>query len=212
MEDALIIAGGPEESSTPARIARGTTPALFGGTKQAQRKFWEFFTVNIRDPNTRRAYLIAVWRFADWCGRRGIPLAKVEPMVVAAYVEELTGKLAAASVKQHLAAIRMLFDWLVVGQVLLFNPASSVRGPKHVVKNGKTPVLSAEEARGLLDGIDFSTLAGLRDRALLGVLVFSFARISAAVLIPKQIENDSSIYSVRNSLYIPYIEVWNATC
>ena len=96
-------------------------------------------------------------------------------MVVAAYVEELTGKLAPASVKQYLAAIRMLFDWLVVGQVVPFNPASTVRGPKHVVKNGKTPVLSAEEARGLLDGIDLSTLAGLRDRALIGVLVFSFA-------------------------------------
>ena len=83
--------------------------------------------------------------------------------------------------KQHLAAIRMLFDWLFVGQVLPFNPASSVRGPKHVVKEGKTPVLSAEEARGLLDGIGLSTLAGLRDRALIGVLVFSFARITAAV-------------------------------
>ena len=66
----------------------------------------------------------------------------------------------------------MLFDWLVVGQVLPFNPASSVRGPKHVVKTGKTPVLSAAETRTLLDGIDVSTLAVLRDRALLGVLVY----------------------------------------
>ena len=165
---------------------KGLSPRVRGNpwqarSKQAQRRFWEFFTVHIRNPNTRRAYLIAVWRFADWCGHHGIPLAKVEPMVVAAYVEELTGKLSAASVKQHLAAIRMLFDWLVVGQVLPFNPASSVRGPKHVVKKGKTPVLSAEEARELLDGIDLSTLAGLRDRALIGVLVFSFARITAAV-------------------------------
>ena len=75
----------------------------------------------------------------------------------------------------------MLFDWLVVGQVLPFNPASSVRGPRHVVKTGKTPVLSAKEARALLDGIDVTTFAGLRDRALLGVLVYSFARVSAAV-------------------------------
>ena len=66
-------------------------------------------------------------------------------MVVAAYVEEFTRTLAPASVKQYLAAIRMLFDWLVVGQILPFNPASSVRGAKHVVKEGKTPVLSAEE-------------------------------------------------------------------
>ena len=102
-------------------------------------------------------------------------------MVVAAYVEQLSGTLSAPSVKQHLAALRMLFDWLVVGQVLPFNPASSVRGPKHVVKSGKTPVLSAAETRALLDGIDVSTLAGLRDRALLGVLVYSFARVTAAI-------------------------------
>ena len=75
----------------------------------------------------------------------------------------------------------MLFDWLVVGQVLPFNPASSVRGPKHVVKTGKTPVLSAKETRALLDGIGVSTVVGLRDRSLLGVLVYSFARVSAAV-------------------------------
>ena len=75
----------------------------------------------------------------------------------------------------------MLFDWLVVGQVLPFNPASSVRGPKQVVKTGKTPVLSAKETRALLDGIDVSTVVGLRDRALLDVLVYSFARASAAV-------------------------------
>ena len=91
MEDALIIAGDPVGSSIPARIARGMTPALFCVSKQAQRRFWEFFTAHIRNPNTRRAYLIATWRFADWCGRHGIPLAKVEPIVVAAYVEELTG-------------------------------------------------------------------------------------------------------------------------
>ena len=102
-------------------------------------------------------------------------------MVVAAYIEQLSGALAPASVKQHLAALRMLFDWLVVGQVLPFNPASSVRGPKHVVKTGKTPVLSAKETRALLDAIDVSTVVGLRDRAFLGVLVYSFARVSAAV-------------------------------
>ena len=55
------------------------------------------------------------------------------------------------TVKQHLAAMRMLFDWLVVRQVLEMNPAAAVRGPKHVVKRGKTPVLEADEARQLLD-------------------------------------------------------------
>ena len=118
------------------------------------------------------AYLAAVRRFAEWCERRGLALDQVEPIVVAAYVEQLTAALSPASVKQHLAPLRMLFDWLVVGQVLPFNPASSVRGPKHVVKTGKTPVLSAKETPALLDDIDVSTLGGLRDRAFLGVLVY----------------------------------------
>ena len=85
------------------------------------------------------------------------------------------------TVKQHLAAIRMLFDWLVVGQVVATNPAHSVRGPKHVVKTGKTTVLTGEQARELLDSIDTSTLVGLRDRALISVMTFAFARIGAAV-------------------------------
>ena len=171
-----------EGSARPSPLARhAATPALFAPSEQAERRFWEFFTAHIRNRNTRLAYLSAVRRFAEWSERRGLALGQVEPMVVAAYVEQLSGALSPASVKQNLAALRMLFDWLVVGQVLPFNPASSVRGPKHVVKTGKTPVLSAKETRALLDGIDVSTLVGLRDRAFLGVLVYSFARVSAAV-------------------------------
>lgn len=89
--------------------------------------------------------------------------------------------MARPTVKQHLAAIRMLFDYMLTGGVLPFNPAASVRGPSHVVKRGKTPVLRPEEARALLDSIDTSAPAGLRDRALLGVMVFSFAPVSALV-------------------------------
>ena len=86
---------------------------------------------------------------------------------------------AAPTVKQHLAAIRMLGDWLVVSQVLPVNPAAAVRGPKHVVTTGATPVLSPAEARRLLEAIDTGTLAGLRDRALVSVMLYSFARVSA---------------------------------
>jgi site-specific recombinase XerD len=100
---------------------------------------------------------------------------------IAAYIEELSSKVAAPSVKQKLAALRMLFDWLVIRQVLPANPAHAVRGPKRVVKKGKTPVLSAEETRSLLDSIDTGSLVGLRDRALIALLVFSFARVGAAV-------------------------------
>ena len=84
------------------------------------------------------------------------------------------------SVKQHLAAIRMLFDWLVTGQIVATNPAHAVRGPKHVVKTGKTTVLDADQARVLLDSIDISTVVGLRDRALIALMTFTFARIGAA--------------------------------
>jgi site-specific recombinase XerC len=84
-------------------------------------------------------------------------------------------------VKQHLAAIRQLFAYLTSGGILEANPAAPVRGPKYVVKRGKTPVLAAVEARQLLDSIDSNTLIGLRDRALIGVMVYSFARVGAAV-------------------------------
>src|SRR5690606_11441668 len=120
---------------------------------------------NIRNKNTREAYARAAVRFLSWCEDQHVRLDDIEPLVVAAYVEEIQTHLAAPSVKQHLAAVRMLFDWLVVGQVLHVSPASAVRGPKHVVKRGKTPVLSADQARELLDSIDTSTIIGLRDRA-----------------------------------------------
>ena len=111
----------------------------------------------------------------------GFPLLAIEPIIVAAYVEYLSSIYSSPTVKQHLAAIRMCFDWLVVGQILPMNPSAAVRGPKHVVKRGKTPVLSADEARLLLDSIGCSTTVGLRDRAVIGAMIFSFARIGAVV-------------------------------
>ena len=115
----------------------------------AARRFFEFFTANIRNPNTRAAYAQAVAQFLRWCEDRRLSLKSIEPITVAAYVEQLQATHAPPSVKQHLAAVRMLFDWLVTGQIVPVNPAASVRGPKHVVKKGKTPVLSAEDARKL---------------------------------------------------------------
>ena len=134
------------------------------------------------NPNTRKAYALASAEFAAWCHQAELhDLQDIEPVHVAVYAETLQLRLAAPSVKQHLAALRMLFDWLVVGQVIATNPASAVRGPKHSVKRGKTPVLGADEARALLDSIDVSTLAGLRDRALIALMVYTFARVGAAL-------------------------------
>jgi site-specific recombinase XerD len=145
----------------------------------AAKRFFEFFTANIRNPNTRAAYAQAVAQFLRWCEDRGLSLQGIEPMAVAAYIESHSGS--DPTKKQHLAAIKMLLDWLVTGQVIPHNPAASVRGPKHVVRKGKTHVLSAEDARTLLDSIDTSNVVGLRDRALIAVMVFSFARIGAVV-------------------------------
>ncbi|MEM7603093.1 MAG: tyrosine-type recombinase/integrase, partial [Verrucomicrobiota bacterium] len=100
---------------------------------------------------------------------------------MAAYIEQLSQVRAATTVKVHLAAIRRLFDFLVTGHIVMTNPASSVRGPRHVVKKGTTPVLLADEARQMLDLINVSTIVGLRDRAIIGVMVYSFARVSATL-------------------------------
>jgi site-specific recombinase XerD len=149
---------------------------------QAARRFLEFFAANIRNAHTRRAYSRAVADFLAWCDMHGVPsIAAVQPLHVATWIELQTRELSAPTVKQHLAAIRHLFDWLVTGQVLPFNPAASVRGPSHVSRTGKTPVLEPAEARALLDSIDVTTPIGLRDRALIGLMVYSFARIGAAL-------------------------------
>ncbi len=149
---------------------------------QAQLRFLEFFAASIRNVHTRRAYAGAVREFVTCCEERGVAsMAAIQPLHVAAYIEALTRARAAPTAKLRLAAIRRLFDWLVIGQVIPTNPAASVRGPAHSVKRGKTPVLAPEEARALLDSIDVSTPAGLRDRALIGLMVFSFARIGAAL-------------------------------
>jgi site-specific recombinase XerD len=158
-------------------------PALIAAAgEKARIRFLEFFSANIRNPHTRRAYARAAGEFLVWCEGAGVSsIAAVQPVHVATWIEVGTRELAAPSVKQRLAAIRHLFDWLVTGQVVPVNPAGSVRGPRHVVTSGQTPVLDPVEARALLDSIDVSTHAGLRDRALIGLMVYSFARIGAAL-------------------------------
>lgn len=169
----------PEWHTTRLR----TLPSLVTAAgPQAARRFVEFFVATIRNSNTRGAYVQAVSHFTAWCDRRGIAdIRQIEPLVVAGYIEDIGRMLSKATVKQRLAAVRSLFDWLVTGQVVPHNPAASVRGPTLIVSRGKTPVLTAEQTRCLLDSIDISGVCGLRDRALIAVMVFSFARVSAAV-------------------------------
>lgn len=157
-------------------------PVVVDAGSRAAFCFLEFFTAHIRNPNTRIAYLHNARRFFEWARERRLALASIQSIHVAAYVEQLRmSGFSDPTVKQHLAAVRMLFDWLVVGQVVPFNPAAPVRGPKHVVKKGKTPVLMEQEARELLESIDVSHVVGLRDRALIGVMVYTFARVHAVL-------------------------------
>lgn len=164
-------------------LTSSALPALvMAADERAKLRFLEFFAANIRNPHTRRAYMRAVADFYAWCADAGVgSIAQVQPLHVAAWVELQTCEHAAPTVKLRLAAVRHLFDWLVTGQVVSVNPAASVRGPRHIVKSGKTPVLEPDEARALLDSIDVTTPAGLRDRALIGLMVYSFARIGAAL-------------------------------
>ena len=171
--EALVLPGGWQIEGLPDIILRP-------GPQAAERTV-EFFTAQIRNPHTRAAYAAAVTRFFTWFNARGLALAQISPIAVATYIEEMHGRYRDPTIKQHLASIRRLFDWLVTGQVVPTNPATSARGPTHVVRTGKTPVLQPAEARQLLDTIDTATLRGLRDRALLAVMVYSFARVSAVV-------------------------------
>src|ERR1700730_17758111 len=185
MTTEIIIAPLPDLRPAP----------LFTPTPKAAKRVLEFFTGQINNDHTRRAYMNATRRFAAWCASKSIDeLVAVQPFHVAAFIKDLQADVSPPTVKQHLAALRMLFDWLVTGHVIDVNPPHAVRGPNYVVKKGKTPVLTADEARALLDSIPITKpttedgaeagmpdLIGLRDRALIGIMAYSFARVGAVI-------------------------------
>ena len=185
MSDDVVRVAPPDARRARSSTARLVLPPLIvDAGPVAVARFLEFFAARIANRRTRAAYGRAVGQFLAWCAARGLGLTAVAPLHVAAYIRTHSGS--APTVKQHLAAIRMLGDWLVVSQVLPVNPAAAVRGPKHVVTTGATPVLSPAEARRLLEAIDTGTLAGLRDRALVSVMLYSFARVSAVIGMRRQ--------------------------
>ncbi len=168
--------------SAKSRMAHTLAPALIQQAgDRATRRYMEFFTAQIRNKGTRAAYANAVNQFFTWCETNQVDFHQIQPIVIATYIETISETLAAPTVKVHLAAIKMLYDYFVTGHIVEFNPAASVKGPKYVIRKGKTPVLDAQQARELLNAIDTSTIIGLRDRALIGVMVFSFARVSAVL-------------------------------
>ena len=165
---------------------------IVGAGDAATERFVEFFIATIRNKNTRKSYLRAVERFFTWCDQIGLAeLSSLRPLHVATYIEALSQSHERASVKLHLAAIRRLFDWLVTGGILPINPATSVKGPSLHVRRGKTNVLTAAEVRKLLDSIPLTRVdkrghvesdpAGVRDRSLIALMTFTFARIGAVL-------------------------------
>ncbi len=171
MNKSLTVITSHNAPLLPALIARED--------ERTAERFMEFFAVTIRNKNTRAAYMRAVGQFLGWCEDRNTKLSEIKPFIVAAYIEQHPGSI--PTIKQHLAAINMLFDWMVAGQTIPSNPAASVKSPRYSQTSGKTPVLSAQDTRILLDSIDTSHVVGLRDRALISLMVYSFARVSAVV-------------------------------
>lgn len=168
-QNAVLFAGRP----LPCVIRSAGPVAL--------ARYVEFLTAHTPNSNTRLAYARALERFFSWAALHHIALERLNPILVSTYIEELRGTHSVLSVKQHLAAIRALGDFLVIGGVLPFNPASSVRGPKLVVTQGKTPVLSAPDTKKLLESISGPTAIDLRDRALIALMVYCFGRVGAIV-------------------------------
>lgn len=144
----------------------------------ASNRILEFFTAQIRNPHTRRAYAHAVKRFLEFCHSHGIrALNQITPVIVAAFVESDPGS--APTKKLHLAALRHFFDYLVTGQIIPVSPASSVRGPAYSIVEGVTPAFGIEQVRRLLGSVDTSSVVGLRDRAILAILTYTACRVGA---------------------------------
>lgn len=170
-----LVPTGSDTTHVPSLIATAG--------EDAARHFLNFFIASIRNRNTRRSYSRQVRLFFAWIEHHGIKdVRDIRTEHVAPYVEMMSrSSLEPASVKQALSSLRMLFDWLLVHQVVRENPATAVRGPKLSVAEGKTPNLPAEEVAQLIDSIPTDSLVGLRDRALIGLMAYTFARVGAAL-------------------------------
>lgn len=157
-------------------------PALFANAPtEAQRAFLEFFAVTIPNANTRAAYMRDVARFAQWCDERSFRLEGITSIHLAAYREEVSRELSSPSIKRHFSALRMLFSWFVEKGVLDRNPVREVKTPRFSRSEGKTPAFTPEEMHQLFESFDTDSIVGLRDRALIGVMAFTFARVEAVV-------------------------------
>ena len=172
----------PDEASLLPTLGGASTPApVHPGRKTAQEATADYFGAKIANENTRAAYLRDAKEFAAWCVDHSLSLERVETLHVAAFRDHLrAGGNSPATIKRKMSALRNLFAYMVETGSLSFNPAREVATEKVRVKGGKTPALDAEQMRMIFQGFDTTRPIDLRDRALIAVMAYSLARVSAA--------------------------------
>ena len=197
MENALLIPIAETTAEPHALAIDSPLPRLIAEAGPAAAFAWdEFFSGQLRNPHTRVAYLRSVRTFLGWLEERGVNLSQVSPGLVGSYLDQLD--LSPPSKKLVLAALRRFFDALVNRHVLMLNPAASVRAERYSAVEGKTPAISPDQARQLLAAIDAGTPVGLRDRAVIAMLIYTAARAGAvAKLRLRDLMHDGKQYSLR---------------
>lgn len=185
------------QSSGPV-TARNAPAIVKAAGKTAEFAWEEFFQAEIANAHTRKNYMHAVRQFLTWVEARNLELTRIAPGDVGEYLQYLD--LAIPTKKLHLAALRRFFDRLVNRHACVINPAATVTAERYAIVEGKTPEIGIEQARTLMKSIDVSNPVGLRDRAVLAVLVYTAARVGAvAKLTVKNFVHDGSQYSLRFS-------------
>jgi integrase/recombinase XerD len=213
MTDGLTVPVSDRSALVPVTGAGGVIgpgyailPALVEQAGGAARFAWdEFFYAEHHNPYTQQAYQGAVRRFLAWCEERGTVLTQITPGMVGQYLVGLGGS--AAKRNLHLSALRGFFDCLVQRHVVVLNPAASVKGVKEQVIEGKTPEITIDQARTLLNSIkttckrdagDTANVVGLRDRAILATLAYTACRAGAVARLRLQdLQYDGEQYVLR---------------
>ena len=199
----IVVYQVPDGAGLVARdepVTARNAPAIVKAAGRSAEFAWEeFFQAEIANAHTRKNYLHAVQKFLAWVEGRGLELTRITPGDVGAYLQDLD-RLSVPTKKLHLAALRRFFDRLVNRHACVINPAATVKAERYAVVEGKTPQIDPAQVRTLLKSIDVSNPVGLRDRAILAVLVYTAARVGAvAKLTLKSLKHDGSQYSLRFS-------------